>query len=135
MHRTLRGLPARRAPRTLEQRVLAELERRAALPWWRRSYLHWPFAMRAVFFGLSAAAAAGAVVGSILLLQGADGPAEAASRLPALEFAKALIGSVSTIYHAIPPVWLYGGLAAIAAAYATLVGVGAAAYRLVAARR
>lgn len=40
IHRTLRDLAPRRAPRTLEARVFAELERRAALPWWRQSYAH-----------------------------------------------------------------------------------------------
>lgn len=49
LDRTLRGLPVRRAPATLESRVLAELARRAALPWWRRSFVHWPQAARAVF--------------------------------------------------------------------------------------
>ena len=30
---------------------------------------------------------------------------------------------------AIPPLWLYGGLAFLAAMYATFVGLGATAYR------
>ena len=32
IHQTLRALPPRRAPRSLEDRVFAELARRAALP-------------------------------------------------------------------------------------------------------
>ena len=54
LHETLRALPPRRAPRTLETRVFAELERRAALPWWRRSFAHWPRAARALFLLASA---------------------------------------------------------------------------------
>jgi hypothetical protein len=34
IHETLRELPARQAPSSLENRVLAELARRTALPWW-----------------------------------------------------------------------------------------------------
>ena len=47
--RTLRDLPLRRAPSTLEARVLSELRRRASLPWWRRSFSHWPALARACF--------------------------------------------------------------------------------------
>ena len=34
----LRALPERRAPATLESRVLDTLARRAPLPWWRRDF-------------------------------------------------------------------------------------------------
>ena len=47
--RALHDLPLRRAPHTLESRVFAELERRAALPWWRRSFAHWPLPARSAF--------------------------------------------------------------------------------------
>src|SRR5476649_1202935 len=63
IHRTLREQPARRAPRSLEQRVLAELERRAALPWWRRSFAHWPLPARAGFLVICAALIGLAFVG------------------------------------------------------------------------
>jgi hypothetical protein len=46
---TLRELPQRQAPSTLESRVLAELARRAALPWWHRQFLDWPLAARVAF--------------------------------------------------------------------------------------
>src|SRR6185437_10884347 len=49
LDRTLHPLPLRRAPPTLQSRVLEELQRRAALPWWRRSFAHWPSAARAGF--------------------------------------------------------------------------------------
>src|SRR5687768_72038 len=41
--------PLRRAPRTLEARVFAALERRAAVPWWHKSFMHWPVAARVAF--------------------------------------------------------------------------------------
>ena len=54
IHQALRDLPPRRAPHSLEQRVLAELQRRLALPWWRKSFAHWPVLARAGFIMLSA---------------------------------------------------------------------------------
>lgn len=47
--KTLRALPQRQAPRTLESRVFAEITRRAALPWWRKHFAQWPFAARLGF--------------------------------------------------------------------------------------
>ena len=67
VHRVLRGLPERKAPAGLEGRVLAELARRAALPWWRKSFAHWPAAIRAGFFAGSVLAAALVVSGLIYL--------------------------------------------------------------------
>src|SRR5271154_459213 len=58
----LRGLPARRAPGTLESRVLGELARRASQPWWRRSFGHWPTPARAGFVATCVA-----LVGIVLL--------------------------------------------------------------------
>ena len=49
VHVLLRDLPNRRAPRSLEQRVMAEIARLSALPWWRKSFGHWPVAARAGF--------------------------------------------------------------------------------------
>jgi len=50
----LRTLPERRAPATLESRVLDALARRVPLPWWRRSFAEWPAAAR-VAFGVTSA--------------------------------------------------------------------------------
>jgi hypothetical protein len=36
----------------------------------------------------------------------------------------------ASVLHSIPPLWLYGGLALLAFCYATVVGVGATAYRV-----
>jgi hypothetical protein len=131
--RTLRELPPRRAPRTLESRVLAELERRAALPWWHQSYVHWPVAMRAAFFVGSATLAALLVAGLFTLTRGAGSTQLAADSFAWLAFtrdlARTAADTAGALWRAIPPVWLYGVLATIAASYVTLIGVGAAAYR------
>ena len=42
--RTLRDQPLRRAPSTLERRVLAQIEAGAVASSWRRGFAHWPMA-------------------------------------------------------------------------------------------
>jgi hypothetical protein len=132
---TVRTLPARRAPHTLESRVLEELARRAAQPWWRRSFGHWPTFARAGFV-----AACGVLVG-IGLLGGswmitAIRSLQESDALPGswLRQAAAITGTVgnlcASLVQAIPPVWFSLGLAAAALLYAFLFGLGAAAYRL-----
>lgn len=141
VHRTLRTQPLRRAPRSLEGRVFAELARQAALPWWHKSYAFWPAPMRAAFFVLSAIAAAALVAGIYFLSRGVSQElaSEVAGRFGWLSFAQeiasAVAGRALSVWRAIPPLWLYGGAAALATAYATLLGVGAAAYRAFFAQR
>ena len=72
IHQALLALPEIPAPPGLEERVLAELARRARLPWWRRSYAHWPVAVRAGFLALSGAAAAVLVAGLVWLGRGGN---------------------------------------------------------------
>ena len=129
----LRGLPLRRAPATLEFRVWQELERRAARPWWRRGFSHWPGGARASFVavccvivGLTAGEGASTMFARTLLAAAA-GPlswthATVAVVRPAGEVAVLLI-------RVIPVMWIYGGLAAGAVLYAALFGLTAAAYR------
>ena len=132
---TVRTLPARRAPHTLESRVLEEVARRAAQPWWRRSFGHWPTVARAGFV-----AACGALVG-ITLLGGSWMPAtirslQESGALPSawLQEAAAITGTLAnlcaSLVQAIPPLWLSLSLAAAALLYAFLFGLGVAAYRL-----
>ena len=44
----------RRAPRTLESRVLAQIESGAVATGWRRGFAHWPLAARVLFLAASA---------------------------------------------------------------------------------
>jgi len=101
---TVHELAARRAPHTLESRVLGELARRAAQPWWRRSFGHWPAFARAGFI-VTCGALAASITG-------------------------ALGNLAASLANTIPPTWLLLGLAAAALLYACLFGLGAAAYRL-----
>jgi hypothetical protein len=132
IHDALRALPARPAPRALETRVLAELARRAALPWWRRSYMQWPAALRYAFILLLAAAAA-AFLGLSRSPVTAQALSALALRFPWIAFLHSIASNLwetgGVVFNTIPPAWLYGGAAALACAYGLLLGLGAAAYR------
>jgi hypothetical protein len=128
----LQALPDRAAPATLEQRVLAELARRATLPWWRRSPADWPRDGRALVLLLLA----GAVAGLGLILQ--SGPASQALssfvlRLPWLALLQSvgatLLDSLQVVGDAVPRTWIYYAAAALVLSYGVLLGLGAAAYR------
>ena len=134
LDRTLRPLPLRRAPPALQSRVLEELQRRAALPWWRRSFAHWPSTARAVFVLVCLALIAMMFLGGnwtadsvrSLHASGALSPSPGPQVLAVMMAA----GELATLLaRAVPPAWIYAGLAAGAVLYAALFGLGAAAYR------
>jgi hypothetical protein len=126
LDRTLHGLPLRRAPVTLESRVFGELERRAALPWWRRSFAHWPPLARAVFLVIC-----GALI-KLAFLGGATAVAGVRSLSWAQE-AGVLVASAGNLAallaHTPPPAWAYEAIAVCAVLYAILFGLGAVVYR------
>ncbi len=140
IHQTLRALPDRRAPHTLEARVLAAVAARMALPWWRQAFTAWPLAARAIFVLVSTAAAAGLV---FAVMTGSDGlptvaPALARLQAPFVQLnaiGAALSDFCGAVMRAIPPLWLYGSLAVMAMLYTALFGLSAAAYRTLYARR
>ncbi len=135
IHRTLRAQPLRRAPRSLESRVFAELARQAALPWWRKTFAFWPAPVRAAFFVLSAIAAAALVAGVYVFSANASQQlaSEVAGRLGWLDFVLQLgstaVDTFVVVGRSIPTLWLFGGAVLFAGAYATLIGAGAVAYR------
>lgn len=132
IHRNLRALPGRTAPAALEARVLAAIARREALPWWRRSYPHWPAALRGAFILLLTAAAAGILAfgRSPATAQALGGLALRFPWLALLQSAGAsLAATARAVADALPQAWLYGLGALLAAAYGILLGLGAVAYR------
>jgi hypothetical protein len=136
INRVLRRLPDRKAPPGFESRVMAELSRRAALPWWRKSFAHWPSAARAVFFVISAVAA-GLVVAGLFFAARSAGASQLSGNLSgsfawfvvARDIVAAAGARLSMIAASVPPLWLYGIGGLVALCYATLGAVGAAAYR------
>jgi hypothetical protein len=136
IHRVLRSVPDRKAPAGLVGRVFAELSRRAALPWWRKSFAHWPRAFRMTFFVGSALAAA-LLVSGLMVLARSQGASELAGsfagRFGWLVLAREIFASagdrIRLLVGGIPSIWLYGAVGMVAACYATLAGIGAVAYR------
>ena len=142
VHRALRELPAPRAPRSLESRVFAELERRAALPWWRQSFAHWPLAARGAFLVASVGLAKVALMAVVWAMAGFDQTQFADAFAPQfawIETARAVTGSMvdcaALLVRGVSPLWFYGGAVAVVALYAALFGLGTAAYRTLYANR
>ena len=142
VQQTLRDLPPRRAPRTLEARVLAELQRRAVLPWWRKSFVHWPLAARAVFLLITVALVKVGFMGAVWVMAGFDVAQyrEAfATNFAWMDASFAVLQTFadlgSAVIRRIPMLWLYGGAAFVAALYVAFFGLGAAVYRTLYASR
>lgn len=134
--RALRAQPARRAPQDLPARVFTEIERRAALPWWRNTFAHWPMAARAGFVVASygfvrlAIAAAMWVTGTLRSLQTAGALDSARHWLHGPANIISVAADVgAAVVRTVPTYWLYGGAATALALYAVLFGLGATAYR------
>lgn len=138
VHQALRDLPPSRAPRSLESRVLAELSRRAALPWWRHDFAHWPVAARAGFL-VSTAALAATLVGVLGGLDVAPAAEAISANFAWLDALRAIAGGVGNlaaiVFRSISPLWLYGAATAVVGLYAALFGIGTAAYRTLYANR
>ncbi|MCR6655410.1 MAG: hypothetical protein NVV63_06210 [Opitutus sp.] len=138
VHQALRSLPERRAPRSLESRVLAAIEARAARPWWQKSFAQWPVAARATFLVVSTFALLFAAwfAGVFSLAPVADVVVAKFSWVTAIRSAFSELGEVGAmLLRNVPAMWLYGALAAVGLLYAALFGLGATAYRTLYAHR
>ena len=136
VHRELRSLPLRKAPSSLESRVLAAIEHQAAVAWYHKSWTYWPGAVKASFLGVATGVSGAAIAAFYLVTQGADTGAMTAAAgerfagvAALLHVCRWMAGYTSETIASIPPLWLYGSLAFVAALYATFFGLGAAAYR------
>jgi hypothetical protein len=132
--RVLRSVPQHRSPVGFEARVLAEIARRQALPWWRQSYRSWPVAMRAAFF-FGSAVAAGLAVSTLVLLFRAQPLADLAVGSVAWlrEISSGLgylAGIARSAASSIPTLYYYAPAGIFTAVYAVLGAVGATTYRL-----
>ena len=137
IHAVLREQPPRRAPMSLESRVLGEIARRQALPWWQKSYAYWPAPMRMAFLALGVALALGALLGSMHLAGVLSSQLFAPLLQPLVNASVTLRAAGSALGELVRPLlpsisnqWLYIALAVIGASYALLLGIGATAYRV-----
>lgn len=134
LSQALRGLALRPAPQTLESRVCGELQRRAALPWWRSGFSHWPVMARAAFVVLGVSLVGALLLGGFSIFGDTRSFDVIAGLLiswaqPALAIMSTAGGLAALMLRVIPPFWLYGGLTLGALLYVALFGLGAAAYR------
>lgn len=134
VHAVLREQPARRAPPSLEARVLAEITRREALPWWRTSFLHWPLPMRVLFLLVSLGFVK--LTLSVFSWLIADAPVSQAisNAVASTRSTTSALATLADLFmaaiHAIPPLWLHAGLALVALSYLTLFALSAFGYRM-----
>jgi hypothetical protein len=133
----LRAQPPRRAPASLEGRVLLEIAARARLPWWRRGMTSWPLAVRIPVIAGCAVSVPLVWIASVWLASrlvsvathsGNSGPL---ARVRDGGRALASLGTLAShIVQSIPREWLLGGLIATATLYAALFALVALGYSL-----
>jgi hypothetical protein len=133
----LRDQPLRRAPASLEARVLGELATRSRLPWWRRGIASWPAAVRIPIVAGCAVCVPLAWILSVWLARHLvavtthPGVAEPISNVLDAGRAIAALGAIiAHILQSIPREWLLGGVLATAAVYAALFALLAVGYSL-----
>jgi hypothetical protein len=129
----LRELPLRQAPTALESRVLEELERRAALPWWSRSIAHWPLAARAAFVAICTGLAGAALLAAPWAATGLEWLQESAASMPLAHevvVLTSIAGELLALFaRTVPPVWVHDALTLSVLLYAAFFGLAVAAYR------
>lgn len=136
VNRALREIPAPAAPASLAARVLAEIARLDRLPWWKKSFVHWPAGVRLAFFVTSAVSAGVVVAVGVALatrmstVAVGDGVIE---RFGWLAAGRDILASGARLAEGylqeVPALWWYGAIAGVTAAYGLVIGAGVATYR------
>jgi hypothetical protein len=127
--RTLRDQPLRRAPSTLERRVLAQIESGAVASSWRRGFAHWPMAARLVFLAASVGVVKVALMIAMWIASPLDSPAVSVDLPSQVAWLQTLLVAIGSVARTVPSLWVHAGLAILALMYAALFGIGATAYR------
>jgi hypothetical protein len=137
--RVLAGTAQFTTPQSLEAQVLEGIERRAKVPWWRRSVPEWPVLAQLGFAVTGIAAAATVLLGRTVApksLGTVISRPEAVLRQPATDLHTTL--DVLSVFHRVTDtlagnlpdgVW-YGGMVLCAAAYVALFFLVVFGYRL-----
>jgi hypothetical protein len=129
-----RGQPLRRAPASLEARLLAQLAlQQTPMPWWRRGFTHWPLAARVAFLLASYGFVRLAIAGVTSIVTFVGSREVAGTTISWVHFGATALSETASmcflLVHAIPPSWLYGMAVCGFALYALLFGLGTVAYR------
>ncbi|HEY7889037.1 MAG TPA: hypothetical protein VIC29_12520 [Steroidobacteraceae bacterium] len=132
----LRDQPLRRAPASLETRVLGELAARARLPWWRRGIATWPASVRVPVIAICAVSVPAVWILSLWLAAHLVSATRSRIAGPLATIRDAghtvsSLGALTThIVQSIPREWLLGGFIATATLYAALFALIAVGYSL-----
>lgn len=127
--RALQDQPLRRAPDTLERRVLAQLESGAAIARWRRGFAHWPMAARVAFLAASVGVVRLALSLAMWISTPLASPASSVDLPSSIAWLQTLFVVSGSIARTVPSLWVHAGVALLVIMYAALFGVGASAYR------
>lgn len=127
--RALQDQPLRRAPDTLERRVLAQLEAGAAIARWRRGFAHWPMAARVAFLAASVGVVRLALSLAMWIATPLASPASSVDLPSSIAWLQTLFVVSGSIARTVPSLWVHAGVALLVIMYAALFGVGASAYR------
>ena len=127
--RTLRELPLRRAPSTLERRVLAQIEAGAVASSWRRGFAHWPMAARLVFLAASVGVVKLGLMIATWVASPLESPAVSVDLPSQVAWMQTLLVAIGSAARTVPSMWVHIGLVILALMYAALFGIGATAYR------
>jgi hypothetical protein len=130
----LRKQPLRRAPASLEARVLARIGEHEALPWWREGFAHWPAAARLAAL-IALIVIAKLTLDAVVWMFSAPTPVNHAvassehwARSTA-STAETMLGLCRSFFELIPSHWITVALAFAAGMYIMLFALGATAYR------
>lgn len=132
----LRDQPLRRAPASLEARVLGQLAARARLPWWRRGVASWPAAVRVPVIAACAVCVPLVWVLSVWLAARLVSVTRSRMAGPLATFRDAghtlasVTAATTQVIQSIPREWLVGGIVATATIYAVLFALVAVGYSL-----
>lgn len=123
--RALHELPEQSAPAELTSRVVAELARRAALPWWRRSPSRWPIALRLGLIGI--------LIGlGVWTSPVQEVLAVVTRQLDLLQvLATALRYAGSALWHQVPTAWLSALVVTLGLGASASLGLSLVARRLI----
>jgi hypothetical protein len=129
--RTLQDQPLRRAPASLESRVLAQLESGAAVTRWRRGFAHWPLAARLAFLAVSVGFVKLALSIGMWLATPLASPAFSLDLPSQMAWLQTLFVVIASISRTVPSLWVHAGIGVLVIMYVALFGIGASAYRTV----
>ena len=131
----LRQQPLRRAPSSLEGRVLARIqEQQVAAPWWSGGFSRWPMAARVALF-VALLAIAKITLDVVVWVFSTPTPvthtveSSVSWAKSTASIASSLLTLCQSLIDAVPSTWIALGLAFAAGMYIMLFVLGATAYR------